>query len=368
MSGPLTGLRVVELGGIGPAPHAGMVLAGLGADVVRVQRPGPGRLGSWGPADHLLRGMRLLTLDLKSGTGREELLALAARADVLLEGFRPGVAERLGLGPDDCRSVNPRLVYARVTGYGQEGPLAGTAGHDLNYAALSGALHAIGADPAPPPPPLNLVADYGGGSMLLVTGVLAALWERQRSGQGQVLDVAMLDGVSLLLQQFWSLRALGLWSDRRSANLLDGGAPFYATYRCADGGYLAVGALEPEFFAALIDGLSRAGVAPADPMPAQYDPSGWPVLREWLTAAFGARSRDHWAEHFAGTDACVTPVLSWPEVAGHPQIAARGTLVEIDGVIQAAPAPRFSRTAPVTPAAPQVVEGGVAEILAGWPR
>jgi alpha-methylacyl-CoA racemase len=367
MSGPLDGLRVVELGGLGPAPHAAMVLAGLGADVVRVERPG-GTLPVLPPSvqDHLLRGQRLVTADLKTGAGRDGLLALAQRADVLVEGFRPGVAERLGIGPGPCLERNPRLVYARMTGYGQDGPLAAAAGHDLTYAAVAGALHAIGPAGSPPPPPLNLVADYGGGSMLLAVGVLAALWERERSGQGQVLDVAMLDGVSLLLQPLWALRALGLWSDRRGANLLDGGAPFYSTYRCSDGGFVAVAALEPAFYAALVEGLSRAGVTPPGEPPAQYDPDGWPVLRDWFTAAFAGRPRDAWVDHFAGTDACVAPVLAWSEVAGHPQIAARGTLIEIDGVTQAAPAPRFSRTVPGTPPPPRAVPGGLAEILDGW--
>jgi alpha-methylacyl-CoA racemase len=367
MAGPLTGLRVVELGGIGPAPHAAMVLAGLGADVVRVERPnGSLPILPPGEADHLLRGQRLLALDLKTDGGRADLLALAERADVLVEGFRPGVAERLGIGPPECRARNPRLVYARMTGYGQTGPLAGAAGHDLNYAAVAGALHAIGPAAGPPAPPLNLVADYGGGSMLLAVGVLAALWERERSGEGQVLDVAMLDGVALLLQAFWALRGVGLWRDEREANLLDGAAPFYTTYVCADGRFLAVAALEPAFYSALLDGLARAGAVPPDDLPSQYDLDRWPAARTWFAASFATRTRDAWAEHFAGTQACVSPVLAWAEVAGHPQIAARGTLVEIDGVTQAAPAPRFSRTRPGTPPPPRMVPGGAAEVLAGW--
>ena len=367
VAGPLTGLRVVELGGIGPAPHAAMVLAGLGADVVRVQRPVPGLpFLPPGEADHLLRGQRLLTADLKSDAGRAEVLALAAAADVLVEGFRPGVAERLGIGPQDCRDRNPRLVYARMTGYGQDGPLAGTAGHDLNYLAVSGALQAIGPAGAPPPPPLNLIADYGGGSMLLAGGVLAALWERERSGSGQVLDVAMVDGVALLAQAFWALRGIGLWRDGREQNLLDGAAPYYTTYSCSDGRFVAVAALEPAFYAELLDGLARAGVVAPDDLPTQLDADRWPQARVWFAAAFATRPRDAWAEHFAGTQACVSPVLAWPEVAGHPQLAARGTLVEIDGVIQAAPAPRFSRTVPGTPPPPRLVAGGAAEVLAGW--
>ena len=237
------------------------------------------------------------------------------------------------------RGRNPRLVYARMTGFGQQGPLAIVAGHDLNYAAVAGALHAIGPADRPPPPPLNLVADYGGGSMLLVVGVLAALWERERSGEGQVLDVAMLDGVALLLQQFWAFRGLGLWTDGRAANLLDGAAPFYSTYTCADGRFVAVAALEPQFYAALLEGLRRAGITVPDDLPRQFDVTGWQVAREWFAAAFATRPRDAWSEHFDGTDACVTPVLAWAEVPTHPQIAARGTLAEIDGVVLAAPAP-----------------------------
>jgi alpha-methylacyl-CoA racemase len=366
MAGPLSGLRVLELGGLGPVPHAAMVLAGLGADVVRVERPN-GNLPILPPGqtDHLLRGQRLVTVDLKSDGGREDLLALATRADVLVEGFRPGVAERLGIGPQECCGRNPRLVYARMTGYGQHGPLAARAGHDLNYAAVSGALHAIGPAAGPPPPPLNLVADYGGGSMLLAVGLLAALWERQRS-DGAGSRRAMLDGVALLLQPFWALRGAGLWRDEREANLLDGAAPFYTTYACSDGRFLAVGALEPAFYAALLDGLARAGAVPPADLPSQDDVAGWPVARQWFAAAFAGRPRDAWAEHFADTDACVSPVLAWSEVAGHPQIVARGTLVELDGVTQATPAPRFSRTAPGTPPPPRLVAGGAAEVLAGW--
>lgn len=367
MAGPLTGLRVLELGGIGPAPHGTMLLAGMGADVVRVERPHPALpLLPPGESDPLLRGQRLVALDLKSDADREALLALASRADVLVEGFRPGAAERLGVGPQQCRERNPRLVYARMTGYGQQGPLAAAPGHDINYAAVAGALHPVGPADAPPPPPLNLVADYGGGSMLLAVGVLAALWERERSGEGQVVDVAMVDGVALLLQLFWALRGVGLWRDEREANVLDGAAPFYTTYACADGRFIAVGALEPAFYAALLDGLARAGAVPPDDLPTQYDLDRWPQAREWFAGVFAGQTRDAWAEHFAGTDACVSPVLAWSEVARHPQIAARGTLVELDGVTLAAPAPRFSRTAPGIPPPPRMVAGGAAEVLGAW--
>ncbi len=361
MAAALSGLRVIELAGIGPGPHAAMMLADLGADVVRVRRPTSGPLERPGETDPMLRGRRELAVDLKDSAGRELVLRLVARADVLIEGNRPGVAERLGIGPADCAARNPRLVYGRVTGWGQDGPLAPRAGHDLNYLALTGALHAIGRPGERPVPPLNLVADFGGGSMLLVVGVLAALWERERSGQGQVVDAAMVDGASVLMQLFWSLLAQGQWSDERGVNLLDGGAPFYDTYTCADGRHVAVGALEPQFYAALLDGLGLA----ADDLPAQYDRAGWPVLRELFAERFASRTRDEWAALFAGTDACVTPVLAFAEVPGHPHLRARNAVVEVDGVRQAAPAPRFSRSAtPVPP--PSQADSDVGVVLADW--
>src|SRR6185312_5642833 len=304
MGGPLAGVRVVELAGLGPAPHGAMVLADLGADVVRVVRPGagPGLLPADG--DLLSRGRRVVEIDLK--TEPSGLLELVTRADVLVEGFRPGVMERLGLGPDRCLDVNPRLVFARMTGWGQRGPLALRAGHDLNYLSVTGSLAAMARPGEPPRFPMNLAADFGGGSMLLVVGVLAALVERSSSGHGQVVDVAMVDGVSLLSQMMWSLRGQGWWSDEPGTNLLDGGAPFYDVYRCADGRYVAVGALEPPFYAALLAGL---GLADAD-LPAQLDPSGWPVLRAAFTGAFQGADRAHWLAVFDRTDACVTPVLT----------------------------------------------------------
>jgi alpha-methylacyl-CoA racemase len=300
--------------------------------------------------------------DLKQPAGRDLVLSLIERADVLIEGMRPGTTERLGVGPDECLARNPRLVYARMTGWGQDGPLAARAGHDINYISLTGALHAIGRAGQRPVPPLNLVGDYGGGSMFLVLGVLAALWERERSGRGQVVDAAMLDGTTALLQLFWSMRGMGAWSDERDSNLLDGGAPFYDTYECADGGFVAVGALEPQFYAALLAGL---GIDQAD-LPGQLDRAGWPLIRERLTAAFASRTRDEWAQAFAGTDACVTPVLTFAEAPRHEHIAARRTLTTLGDVVQAAPAPRFSRTQAGQPAAPPEPGTDTDAVLADW--
>ena len=361
MPGPLTGLRVIELGGIGPVPHAAMILGDLGADVVRVERP-PGAFDpAFGQTDYMLRSRRSAAADLKTDAGRDLVLRLVARADVLLEGYRPGVAERLGVGPRECQAVNPALVYARMTGWGQEGPMVTQAGHDINYISLTGVLHAIGAGDRPAVP-LNLIADFGGGSMFLVTGVLAALWERHRSGAGQVVDAAMVDGVSALAQMVWAFRGTSGWTDDRSANLLDGGAPFYDTYTCADGRWIAVGALEPQFYAQFLAGLGIAG----EDLPEQLDRSGWPRLRARFTEVIVSRTRDEWAEIFAGTDACVTPVLTFGEAPLAPHLAARGTVITLGGVPQAAPAPRFSRTPPGTPSAPPVPGGDTKAVLADW--
>lgn len=362
MPGPLVGLRVVELAGIGPGPHAAMLLADLGADVVRVERPAGGLQLAPNEHDQLLRNRRSIMLDLKDPTDREMLLALAQQADVLIEGLRPGVTERLGIGPADCRARNPRLIYARMTGWGQDGPLAGRAGHDITYIAISGVLNAIGSAEGKPVPPLNLVGDFGGGSMFLVLGVLAALWERERSGTGQVIDAAMVDGVSALAQMFWSMRACGLWTDQRGANLLDSGVPYYDTYVCSDGQYVAVGALEPQFYAALLDGLGLTDAG----LPDRSDPTGWPVLRQRFAQTFASRTRDEWMAVFEGTDACVAPVLSFAEVPAHPHIAARGTIITVGGVPQAAPAPRFSRTVPDIPTPPPQPGADTAAVLADW--
>lgn len=363
MAGPLTGLRVVELGGIGPGPHAAMVLADLGADVVRVDRPNaPNFPLPAGVRDPLLRGRRSVTLDAKDPDQYVQLLALITVADVLMEGYRPGVAERLGLGPRECSAANPRLVYARMTGWGQDGPLAERAGHDINFISLTGALHAIGRAGERPVPPLNLVGDFGGGSMLVLLGIMAALYERRSSGMGQVVDAAMIDGATLITQMMWSWRSAGVWSDERGVNLLDGGAPFYDTYECRDGRFIAVGALEPQFFAELIDGLQIQ----LPPGFVHVDPANWALLRELLDTTIRTRTRDEWADVFAATDACVTPVLTFAEASTHPHVAARGTLIEIDGVVQPAPAPRFSRTPTDSPARPPELGADTAAVLAEW--
>ena len=361
MSGALTGLRVVELASIGPGPHAAMLLADMGADVVRVQRPGHAdvlRLPT--EVDHQIRGRRIVEADLKQDEAVAAVLDLIDLADVLLEGFRPGVTERLGLGPEVCLARNPRLVYGRMTGWGQDGPLATHVGHDINYLSITGTLAAVGRPGQRPVPPLNLVGDYGGGSLFLVVGILAALWERQRSGRGQVVDAAMVDGVSSLAQLMWSLRGAGLAGDRPGDNLLDGSRPFYDTYECADGRYVAVGALEPQFYAALLTGLGLAD----EELPAQWDPDGWPVLRARFAEVFATRTRDEWADVFASLDACVTPVLTFSEAAHHPHLAARGTLVTEDGVTRAGPAPRFSRSASGPAGAPSTVD--ITQAIRDW--
>ncbi len=360
-SGPLAGVRVVELAGIGPGPHAAMILGDLGAEVVRIDRPGGLKVGGT-PTDPTLRGRRRVAADLKTPEGRETVLSLVEKADVLLEGYRPGVTERLGVGPADCHARNPKLVYGRMTGWGQEGPMAARAGHDINYISLTGALHAIGrGNGERPVPPLNLVGDFGGGSMLLVIGVLAALVEARASGEGQVVDTAMVDGASLLVQMVWSMLDAKSWQDEPGSNLLDGYAPFYDTYTCADGRFMAVGAIEPQFYAELLKGLE---IDPSE-LPPQMDTPSWPAIKARFTEVFLTRSRDEWAAVFDGTDACTTPVLAFDEVAKHPHIAARNTIVETDGTPQAAPAPRFSRTTTDVPGRPADVEP-VDAILADW--
>ncbi|MFO1291884.1 MAG: CaiB/BaiF CoA-transferase family protein [Rubrivivax sp.] len=335
---PLSGVRVVELAALGPVPWCGMLLAGLGAQVVRIERPAPQGL-PLPPASRFEftdRGCHRLALDLKSAAGVAAALRLVRHADALMEGMRPGVAERLGLGPKACHRVNPALVYGRMTGWGQHGPLAQRAGHDINYLALSGALHAIGARDGPPALPLNLVADLGGGGAFLAIGLLAALLQARRSGAGSVLDVAMVDGVANLMAMPYGRLAAGRWRDERGSNLLDGGTPWYDVYETADGRYMAVGAIEPAFYEAFVRGL---GLDPAA-LPDRADRACWPELRRRFAAAFGQAGRDEWQRRFEGVDACVTPVLSMTEAPHHPHHRARGTFVEWGGVLQPAPAPR----------------------------
>ncbi len=333
--GPLNGLRIIEIGSIGPGPFAGMIFADLGAEVIRIDRPGHD------PYPELLhRGRRSVVLDLKRPEAVEIVLRLVESVDGFMEGFRPGVIERLGLGPEACLERNPNLVYGRMTGWGQSGPLAKTAGHDIGYIAVAGALHPIGPPGGAPVPPLNLVGDFGGGGMLLAVGMLSALLHVQAGGRGQVVDAAMVDGAALLTTFLHSMRHAGLWTDERGANLLDGGAPFYTTYETADGRRLAVGPLEPKFYAAFVEGL---GIEPAD-LPDQYDRSRWPELRQRFAAVLFTKTQDEWMQIFAGTDACVAPVQTLSDAASHPHLRSRRTFVEVDGVEQPGPAPRFDRT------------------------
>ncbi len=337
---PLAGIRIIEFAGLGPAPYATMLLADLGADIIRIERPGGPELFPVKDAP-IDRGRRSLLLDLKHAYAVDLVLRIIEKADVLIEGFRPGVMERLGLGPDIALGRNPKLIYGRMTGWGQDGPLAQTAGHDLTYLALTGALEAIGPASGPPVPPLNVIGDMGGGGAFLAIGILAALLERHRSGLGQVVDAAILDGTISQLAIILGLRGGGLWGNSRGQNILDGGAPFYRTYRCLDGNYIAVGALEPRFFAMLVEGL---GLDAAKFAPLQYDRGQWPALHRQFEALFSAKPRDVWAAQFEATDACVAPVLNFGEAARHPHNMARAAFLEEDGNLQPAPAPRFSRS------------------------
>jgi alpha-methylacyl-CoA racemase len=367
MTGPLKGLKVIEMVGIGPCPFAAMMLADMGADVIRIDRkPDPNApnpypiLGT--KFDVMARGRRSLALDLKDPRARQLLLDLVAKADVLVEGFRPGVMERLGLGPDACLDRNPRLVYGRVTGWGQSGPLSQAAGHDLNYVALSGMLHAMGRDGSPPAPPLNLVGDFGGGAMMLAFGVVCAAFEAKQSGKGQVVDAAMTDGAALLGAMMYGLRAFGSWSDQRESNLLDGGAPFYDCYACADGKFISIGAIEPQFYTQL---LQLAGVG--DPQfRKQWRQADWPELKRKFAGLFATRTRDDWCALLEGTDVCFAPVLDMAEAPRHPHNAARATFVERDGVTQPAPAPRFSRTQAKLGASVSAPGQDGAAVLADW--
>jgi alpha-methylacyl-CoA racemase len=360
-TGPLRGVRVVELAGIGPGPHACMILADLGADVIRVDRPG-GQALTGGQHDLLNRGRPSVALDLKHPDGVATVLDLVATADVLVEGLRPGTTERLGLGPDACLARNRRLVYGRMTGWGQTGPLSRTAGHDLGYIAITGALFGLGQDQSRPHFPTNLVGDFGGGSTYLVIGVLAALLESRVSGDGQVVDAAIVDGTAHLNSMATGFLAGGLLREERAANLLDGGAPFYDLYETADGRHLAVGALEPQFYDELVAGLGIADTAPD-----RNDPANRPELRRLISDAVRRRTQAEWVEVFDGTDACVAPVLPMTEAFGHPHLAARGTFVDRDGMTQPAPAPRFSRTAPTLTTAPPANAGqDTRDALRAW--
>ncbi|MFI1946424.1 CaiB/BaiF CoA transferase family protein [Streptomyces virginiae] len=359
--GPLAGVRVVELAGIGPGPFAAMLLADLGADVVRVDRPGGGGLAVDPAYDITNRGKRSVLLDLKSADGPARVLDLVERADVLLEGFRPGVAERLGVGPAECHARNPKLVYGRMTGWGQDGPLAETAGHDIAYIAVTGALGMIGKPGEPPAVPANLVGDYAGGSLYLVIGVLAALHHARATGTGQVVDAAIVDGTAHLTAMIHGMMAAGGWQDRRGANLLDGGCPFYGTYETSEGGYMAVGALEQQFYDTFVELL---GIE--DQAPARKDLARWGELREVVAARFRTRTRAQWTAVFEGSDACVAPVLSLREAPKHPHLAARGTFTDLGGIVQPAPAPRFSTTPGALTTGPAQPGAHTESVAADW--
>lgn len=345
MAGPLSGIRVVEMAGIGPGPFCGMMLADQGAEVILVHRPG----GAPDQRDPLVRSRKLVEADLKSEAGRKRVRELVTNADGLIEGFRPGVMERLGLGPDVLLQDNPRLVYGRMTGWGQSGPYAHAAGHDINYIALAGALHSFGRAGEKPTPPINMVGDFGGGGMLLAFGMVAGLLQAQRSGEGQVIDCAMVDGAALLMSMIWGFRATAGWQDERGVNLLDTGSHFYDTYQTADGKFIAIGSIEPQFYAEL---LRLTGLAADQSFAPQMDPAVWPDLKEKLAAVFLSRTRDEWCAIMEHTDICFAPVLSMSEAPDHPHNRERGLFLDLDGVVQPAPAPRFSRTPAIAPSLP----------------
>lgn len=360
-NGPLAGVKVLEVAGIGPGPFAGMMLADLGADVVRIDRADRVRGGDpeRPPRDVLARGRRSVAVDLKQAEGVEVVLRLVEQADVLIEGFRPGVMERLGLGPEVCLARNPRLVFGRMTGWGQEGPMAQAAGHDINYIALAGALEPIGRAGDKPTPPLNLVGDFGGGGMLLAFGLCAALVERASSGRGQVVDAAMVDGAATLMAFFHGMTAMGAWHEGRGTNMLDSGAHFYDTYETSDGQYVSLGAIEPQFYAELLEKIGLAG----EDLGSQMDASRWPELKHRFEALFKTKTRDEWCEILEGSDACFAPVLSMSEAPGHPHLAERETFVEAHGMVQPAPSPRFSRTAPALARPPAHAGQHTVEVL-----
>lgn len=344
MAGPLSGYKVIELAGIGPGPFAGMMLTDMGAEVLRVDRAAAVRPNASAPvSDVLARGRRSVAVDLKNPDGREIVLRLVEKADALIEGFRPGVTERLGLGPEDCAARNPKLVYGRMTGWGQTGPYASMAGHDINYIALSGTLDMIGRRGESPLPPMNLVGDFGGGGMFLAFGVVCALLEATRSGQGQVVDAAMVDGSAVLAAMIHGMRSVGTWAPERGTNLIDTGAWFYDVYETSDDRYISLGSIEPQFLAEMV---RLTGLESGEPIPAQMDQRSWPAMKERIAEAIRKKTRDEWCEILDGTDACFAPVLSPEEAAVHPHNVERQTFTELDGILQPMPAPRFSRTEP----------------------
>jgi len=360
--GPLNGLRLLEIAGIGPGPYCAMVLADMGAEVVRVVRPGPDAFGQTPRFDLLSRGRRSVCIDLKRAEGIDAVLRLVERADGLFEGFRPGVMERLGLGPEICMERNPSLVYGRMTGFGQEGPLSQAAGHDINYIAQAGVLAHIGRPGQPPVPPINLIGDFGGGGLLLAFGMVCALLERTRSGQGQVVDAAMIDGAAALMTIFHGAEQTGFWSNTPGTNMIDGGAPWYDVYETSDGRYVSIGSIEPQFYAELIEKLGLAGEA----LPAQHDQERWPELRTRFREIFRSKSRDEWCEVMEGSDVCFAPVLTMAEAREHEHARARGAFVEVDGVAQPRPAPRFSRTDSTVQSPPARGGAHTDEVLHDW--
>lgn len=363
MTGPLSGIRVIEFAGLGPVPHTAMILADLGADVLHVARPGPSPIAELaGRVDHVLRGRTRTVADLKSLTDLHNVRSLVKSADVTIEGSRPGVMERLGLGPEAALKLNKRLVYGRITGWGREGPRAHEAGHDINYLALTGVLNSIGRAGSPPPVPLTLLGDYAGGSMLLSLGIVSALWQRERSGYGQVVDTAMVDGIGLIAQKIWAMRGAESWNDERENNVLDGHAPFYDTYTCADGRFVAIGAIERKFFAQLVELLGLDPSQHGD----QYDRAAWPSWRTSIAEAISRRTRDEWAARAAGTDACLSPVLSFTEALEDAHARERKGFIRLEDVDQPAPAPHFSHTPLETPKGPDEAPISLGEAVTRW--